>query len=231
MQNDKTVKIQRLRTAALNDKESPEERLISATKLIVDFGPTDRNVPIINKVIRLYENHADFEIAERARKLKVKLIKAKGLKKVVNVELPASDEEPTSSAELTPDIVAGTSAREIPKTAFSLNEVITAYEEVLGSFKWRLLSEGAIELTEEEKMKLLEVVLGDSPNVQNVRNLFDALHVKNSFGWTTAGSCPEIARIAQEFLQKKGVFVEPPQLDAETQKLLDQLNRRDGVSQ
>jgi hypothetical protein len=128
-----------------------------------------------------------------------------------------------------------TSASEVPKVALSISlaDVVAAHHDVLGGFKWRQLSEGTIELSEEEKTKLLEAVLGCSPNVENVRNLYNALHVENSTGWTAAGSCPDIVRIAQEFLQKKGVRVEPHQSNAEIQKLLDALNRRDfpGVQQ
>ncbi len=133
----------------------------------------------------------------------------------------------------TPALVAGTSASEVPKPlSISLAEIVAAHHDVLGGFKWRQLSEGTIELSEEEKTKLLEAVLGCSSNVENVRNLYDALHVENSTGWTAAGSCPDIVRIAQEFLQKKGVRVEPPQsnANAETQRLLDALNNRSGVS-
>jgi hypothetical protein len=142
------------------------------------------------------------------------------------VEEPAPDPAP--------ELIAGTSAS-VPKAALSIStyDVVTAHQTVLGGFRWRELSEGTIELTQEEKTQLLEVVLGGTPNVINVQNLFEALHVKNSFGWTIAGSCPEIVRVAKEFLSQRGVSVEPPELDAETQNLLDALNRREfpGVQQ
>ena len=139
------------------------------------------------------------------------------------------EELPASPA---PEIVAGTRAAEIPKLALSikLSDVVAAHEEVLGGFKWRQFNEGAIDLSEEEKTKLLETILGCSPNIQNVQSLFEALHVKDHLGWTIGGSCPAIVRIADEFLQRNDISIEPPQPDAEIQRLLDALNNRSGVS-
>ena len=230
MQNDKTVKIQRLRTAALNENESPKERIIAAAKLLTDFGPTERNIVVINKVVKLYANDPDYSVQERCLKLKDRLVKARGLREVSKEELPEVP-EPTATEE--PEIIAGTSASEIESAAFgtSLAEVVAAHQEVLGGYKWRIFDEGAVDLTQEERLKLLEAVLGNAPNVENVRALFEAVHVPNDLGWTIAGSCPSIVRVAQDFLKQKGVTVEPPQPDAETQRLLDALNNRSGVSQ
>jgi hypothetical protein len=143
------------------------------------------------------------------------------------------EEIPNPSIEVSPAIVAGTSAREIPKSPLSIkmNDVLGIYDDHLGSFKWRQLDEGAVDLNQEERLKLLEAILGSAPNVENVRALFEAVHVKDSGGWTIAGTFPSLVRIARDFLKQKGVTIEPPQSDPEIQKLLDQLNRRVGVSQ
>jgi hypothetical protein len=142
------------------------------------------------------------------------------------------EEIPNPSTEVSPAIVAGASASDVPKPSLSisLNDVVNALDEVLGGYKWRIFNEGAIDLTPEERLKLLEAVLGSAPNVENVRALFEAVHVKDSGGWTIAGSCPAIVRVAQDFLSKNGISVEPPQLDTETQRLLDVLNNRSGAS-
>src|SRR5258707_12061922 len=113
MQNDKTVKIQRLRTAALNENEAPKERIIAAAKLLTDFGPTERNIVVINKVVKLYANDPDYSVQERCLKLKDRLVKARGLREVSKEELPEVP-EPTSTEE-SPMIVAGTSASEVPR--------------------------------------------------------------------------------------------------------------------
>ncbi len=232
MQNQKTKKIQRLRGIALDENEAAKERVIAAAKLLTDFGPTERNIVVINKVVKLYANDPDYSVQERCLKLKDKLVKARGLREVSKEELPELP-EPTTTEE--PEIVAGTSTREVPKASLSisLNEVVTAHQEVLGGFKWRQFNEGAADLSEDERKQLLESILGGSPDVENVRSLFEAVHVKNGGGWTIAGSCPSIVRVAQEFLKQKGVSVEPPQSAAEAQRLLDALNHREftGVPQ
>jgi len=231
MQNQKTKKIQRLRSVATDENEAPKERIIAAAKLLTDFGPTERNIVVINKVVKLYANDPDYSVQERCLKLKDKLVKARGLREVSKEELPEVP-EPTATEE--PEIVAGTSAREVPKAALSisLTEIVAAHQEVLGGFKWRQFNEGAIDLSEEEKTQLLEAILGGSPTAENVRSLLEAVHLTNGLGWTIAGSCPSIVRIAQEFLKSKGVSVEPPKLSTGTQSLLDQLNNRSdlGVS-
>src|SRR5438876_865788 len=171
MQNQKTKKIQRLRSVALDENEAPKERIIAAAKLLTDFGPTERNVVVIHKVVKFYVNDPDYSIQERCLKLKDKLAKARGLREVSREELPVAP-EPTASEESTV-IVAGTSAREVPKAALSisLTEIVAAHQEVLGGFKWRQFNEGAIDLSEEEKTQLLEAILGGSPTAENVRSL------------------------------------------------------------
>ena len=124
-------------------------------------------------------------------------------------------------------IVAGSSASEVPKPlSISLTEVVGAFQETLGGFKWRQFNEGAIDLNDDERTQLLKAILGDTPNVDNVRRLFEAVHVKNDLGWTIAGSCPSVVRIAKDFLEQKDVSVEPPKLIESEQKLLDRFNRR-----
>jgi hypothetical protein len=225
MQNQKTKKIQRLRGVALDENEAPKERIIAAAKLLTDFGPTERNVVVINKVVKLYANDSDYSVQERCLKLKDKLVKARGLRDAKE-ELPEDDPEPMAVEE-TPAIVAGVSASEVPKPpSIFLTEVVAAHQEVLGGFKWRQFNEGIADLSKEERLQLLKAILGDAPSIDNVRTLFEAVHVKNGLGWTIAGSCPSIGRIAGEFLNQKGVSVEPPKLNQSEQGLLDRLNRR-----
>jgi hypothetical protein len=230
--NAKQKEIARLRNVSLDEQESPTERLVAAAKLLSRFGPTKRNVVVINSVLKTFASHSDYEISERARKIKAKLLKAKGLKKVTDVELP-DPEEITSSADPTPEIVAGVSASEVPKAlSMSMTEVVAAHHEVLGGYKWRMFNEGAVDLSEEERLQLLETILGCAPNVENVRSLFGAVHEPNGLGWTIAGSCPSIVRVAGDFLQRNGIVVSPPRLDEQTQSVLDRLNHRDfGVTQ
>lgn len=88
MQNHKTVEIQRLRGIAENEAESPEERIRAASRLLAKFGPTDRNIPFINKVIRLFSKDADYNIKESALKLKRRFEKARGLKEIEKLDVP-----------------------------------------------------------------------------------------------------------------------------------------------
>jgi len=229
--NAKQKEIARLRNVSLDEQEAPVERLVAAAKLLSRFGPTKRNVVVINSVLKTFASHSDYELSERARKIKAKLLKAKGLKKVADVELP-DPEELTSPADPTPEIVSGVSASDPKLLSISLTEIVGVYQEVLGGYRWRQLTEGVLELSDEEKTQLLEAILGCAPNIENVTGLFEAVHVKNSLGWSVAGSCPSIVRIAQDFLKQRGASVEPPKPDEQTQSLLDRLNHRDfGVTQ
>ena len=224
MQSDKSKRIQQLRADALDENRTPKDRIKSAARLLSEFGPSERNLPIIHSVIKTFIGDVSYDIQERAQKLKAKLLKSRELKEIVDVELPL---EGQTTAEPEPKIVAGTSASEVSKAlSISLTEVVSAHQEVLGSFKWRQLTEGVLELRDEEKTQLLEAILGCAPNVENVQNLFDAVHVKNGFGWDIAGSCPSVVRIAEDFLKQKGASVEPPKMSESEQKLLDALNRR-----
>jgi hypothetical protein len=229
--NAKQKEIARLRNVALDEQESPTERLAASKRLLSRYGPSKRNVVVINSVVKRYIEGHEYSVVERAQKLKAKLKKAVELKGIVDTDLP--EESVSVPAAPTPEIVAGTSAREVPKASLSisLNEVVTAHQEVLGGYKWRIFNEGAVDLTQEERLRLLEAVLGSAPNVENVQSLFDAVYIKNGLGFTIAGSCPSIVRVAQDFLKQKGVTIEPPQTNAETQRLLDALNNRSGVSQ
>jgi hypothetical protein len=229
--NAKQKEIARLRNVALDEQEAPTERLVAAARLLSKHGPSKRNVVVINSVLKLFASHGDYAVAERARKLKLKLTKAKGLKQIVNVDLPEPEEQ-TLPSDPASEIVAGTSASEVPKPlSISLTEVVSAHQEVLGSFKWRQLTEGVLELSDEEKTQLLEAILGCAPNADNVRSLFESLHATNGLGWSIAGSCPSIVRVAGDFLQRNGIVVSLPKLDEQTQSVLDRLNRRAEVSQ
>src|SRR5262249_9779123 len=112
-----------------------------------------------------------------------------------------------------------------------LAEVVTAHHEAIGGYRWRLFNEGRIVLTDAERMQLLETTLGCAPNLQNVRSLLEAVHRPDHLGWTIAGSCPAIVRVAQDFLTPKGTVFDPPKPNTEAQSILDALNRRGGAPQ
>src|SRR5258708_17661038 len=86
--NQKQKEIARLRTVALDEQESPTERLAAATRLLSRFGPSKRNVIVINSVVKLYIEGHEYSVVERAQKLKSKLLKAKGLRQIADDELP-----------------------------------------------------------------------------------------------------------------------------------------------
>jgi hypothetical protein len=80
--NAKQVEIARLRATALNDAESPVVRIQAARKLLQDYGPSVRNLPIIRKIIKMFISDSDADVVERALKLRAKLAKILELKAV-----------------------------------------------------------------------------------------------------------------------------------------------------
>lgn len=223
MQSDKSKRIQQLRNDALDENRTPKDRIKSAERLLSEFGPSDRNLPVIHSVIKTFIKDVNYDTQERAQKLKAKLLKSRELKEIADAELPSEEQ----AVEPEQEIVAGTSASEVPKPlSISLTEVVAAHHHILGGYKWRMFNEGAVDLSKEERMQLLETILGGAPNVDNVRSLLETVHATNGLGWTIAGSCPSIVRIAQDFLNQKGASVEPPPLKQSEQQLLDRLNRR-----
>lgn len=88
--NAKQVEIARLRIISLNDQESPIARIQAARKLLQDHGPSQRSLPIIRRVIKLFVSDSDPDIAERAMKLRARLAKILELK---SVKLPKELED------------------------------------------------------------------------------------------------------------------------------------------
>jgi len=88
--NAKQVEIARLRAISLNDQESPVARIQAARKLLQDHGPSQRSLPIIRKVIKLFVSDSDPDIAERAMKLRARLAKILELK---SMKLPKEIED------------------------------------------------------------------------------------------------------------------------------------------
>jgi len=102
--NATQVQIARLRTISLNDQESPVARIQAARKLLQDHGPSQRSLPIIRRVIKLFVSHSDPDIAERAMKLRARLAKILELK---SVTLPKDlEDEPIEISEDSTDIEA-----------------------------------------------------------------------------------------------------------------------------
>jgi hypothetical protein len=98
--NPKQVEIARLRTTALNDAESPVVRIQAARKLLQNYGPSVRNLPIIRKIITLFIDDADADVVERTLKLRAKLAKILELKAV---KLPPEIEE--EPIQIPPDVI------------------------------------------------------------------------------------------------------------------------------
>ena len=99
--NAKQVEIARLRAVSLNDQESPVARIQAARKLLQDYGPSQRSLPIIRKVIKLFISSSDADVAERALKLRARLAKILDLKAV---KLPAEVEE--QPIDIAPDVTS-----------------------------------------------------------------------------------------------------------------------------
>lgn len=100
MQSEKSVEIQRLRGIALNEAEAPVERLSAGRRLLSRYGPSERNIPVIRKVIRLFERDADAAVSERALKLKAQLVKRLDLQEVAGVPIDGdADDQPIVDAE------------------------------------------------------------------------------------------------------------------------------------
>jgi len=227
MQNHKTKAIQRLRTIALDQNEAPLERLRAAQRLLIDFGPTDRNVPVINVVVRAFSKDSDYSIAERAAKLKVKLAKARGLKaELSEVELP-SDEPTVPGPNVPIPETVSTRSPSSPTLSLTWHNLYDIFSETVGNYAWRLFNEEKADLTAEQRYAILEKALGDLPvSAQNVGTLISELHKPNGLGWTLAASYGALVRITKDWLDQNGAPVEPPPLESEAQRLLDALNRR-----
>lgn len=100
MQNAKSIEIQRLRGIILNDSESPVERLSAGRRLLSRYGPSERNIPVIRKVVRLFERDPNAAVSERALKLKAQLVKRLDLQEVADVPIDGdADNQPIVDAE------------------------------------------------------------------------------------------------------------------------------------
>jgi hypothetical protein len=108
MQSQRSIEIQRLRSIALNETEAPIERLVAARRLLSKYGPTERNVPVVRKVVKVFDHDADAEVAERCLKLKAQLLKRLDLQEVASVPIDddgddqaIADAEPSTSPAAT----------------------------------------------------------------------------------------------------------------------------------
>jgi hypothetical protein len=80
--NSKQRRLARLRTTALDEQESPLERIEAARKILQKHGTSERNIPIVRTVIKLYINSLDGNLSYRAIKLKARLAKLLELKAI-----------------------------------------------------------------------------------------------------------------------------------------------------
>ena len=203
----RSEKIQRLRGLCQNEVEAPLERIKSAERLLLDFGPTEDSVPIIRKVITAFYNTVDTKISERAQKLKIKLAKAMDLRR----EAAKADIGPPTEES----IVAGTSASQVPRnvtlTFYSLMEIL---EAELGD-QWRFPDK---EFSPETRLGLLEAVLDSKPTIGAVQSLQAELYKRDSRGFKLAGMFPFVARIAKEYLLENGVADAAKYEDEEKEK-------------
>jgi hypothetical protein len=86
------TEIARLRKTAQSEEESPVERLRAAASLLTRHGASRRNQAVIQSTIKLFINSSDNEVAQRAKKLKVKLLKAVDLDQAASAEMPEVSE-------------------------------------------------------------------------------------------------------------------------------------------
>lgn len=114
MQSQKSIEIQRLRAVILNDAESPVERLVAARRLLSKYGPSERNVPLIRRVINLFERDTNADVAERCLKLKGQLLKRLDLQAVAC--LPIED-SPDDQPEVVSDVAVGPSTEDVQAAA------------------------------------------------------------------------------------------------------------------
>jgi len=136
-------------------------------------------------------------------------------------------EEPLANP--TPEIVA-TSSPSSPTLFLSWEILYKVFSETIGNCLWRQFGAGEVDLTADQRTTILERALDALPlSVQNVQALLVELRKPNPQGWTLASSYSALVSIAEDFLKQNGVTVEPPKLNAETQKILDALNNRSGV--
>src|SRR5712664_566873 len=164
MQTAKSIKIQRLRGTALNEAESPEERLKAASKLLIDFGPSEDNVPVIIMVVRLYGQSADIDLAERALKLKLKLSKALELRQEAKaVDIPDAPIQDSSAA-------SGPSVA----LSISFDSLMLAFDKVLGRPLWRQFTQREVDLDSDKCTWLLEEIIG-KVTFENVQTLASEL--------------------------------------------------------
>ena len=103
--NKKQEEIALLRSVALNEALGPLPRIKAALDLLLKFGPSSRNVPVIRKVISLFVSDADNNVQERAEKLRAKLAKRLALKSVVVPENTQEflDDDESSDLVRSPD--------------------------------------------------------------------------------------------------------------------------------
>jgi hypothetical protein len=105
--NRKQEEIGLLRNVALNEALGPLPRIKAALDLLLKFGPSSRNVPVIRKVISLFVSDADNNVQERAEKLRAKLAKRLALKSVVvpeNTQEFVDDDDESLDLNRSPDV-------------------------------------------------------------------------------------------------------------------------------
>jgi hypothetical protein len=103
---------------------------------------------------------------------------------------------------------------EAPIVEMSLNWTILVdvLEKVFGTkARWHQVDEGAANITDDERIRLLQEALGGLPvNIENVRALVAGLAKRNSQGWALSVSFGVLARVAEEWLAaERGIKIEP----------------------
>jgi len=218
MQTAKSIKIQRLRGTALNQAESPEERLKAASKLLIDYGPSEDNVPVVNVVVRLYGQSADAALAERALKLKLKLSKALELRQEAKaVDIPDATIE-NSSAPSGPSTGVALS--------ISFDSLMFAFDKV-GKSLWRQFTLGEVDLDSNKRTWLLEEIT-EKATFENVQTLaFELQRIDPLSGWSLAHSFPALVRISVEWLAAHGQLQpEPVTTKSFSDRLFEEMNAR-----
>src|ERR1700738_1567251 len=197
MQNEKSKRIQQLRNDAADVDRTLKDRLKSGERLLSEFGPTGRNIPFLNLVIREGLKDQTYDNQLRAQKLKDKLLKAKGLVEVGEAELPEEADTATIE-EAMPTIIAGVSASEVP-TSSSLT--IDGIRHVVRKFAGVLSNERPPDLTAlsiERQNLIIEALVhatGRCLSVLDIQLVIDELNR------TGASNFPGLIQVAQRYLE------------------------------
>jgi len=203
--NKKQEEIALLRSVALNDALGPLPRVKAAQDLLLKFGPSSRNVPVIRKVISLFVLDADNNVQERAEKLRAKLAKRLALKSVVVPENTQEfvDDDESSDLVRSPD----TSYRSYPSTEASAvvpdgyEKGFLNFDEVIARVAQRYGSASP----KPDSIELLTTALGTIPlDAHSARQLLLCL----AYRFKEVGGSFDIDHYASKLLPPQAISIQ-----------------------